>query len=151
MRQTFFAGKGVILLKQQIVISLLASIHLAHGHRGLLLGSCLDGSITAIAICILLSDSGDFIIEFTTLGQVTMLVIVSLVFEIFAIKFCHRLPSAADLLHDFQRTHIGIRIDNLRSGFFDEDHVGRQAFLRFFDCRALVFQRFKLALVPLLV
>ena len=97
------------------------------------------------------ANAGDLVIELTAFGQVTMLVIVSLVLEILAVILVHVLPGPADLLHHFKGAHVGVRCHDFRSRFLDEDHVGREALLRLLDRRALALQLLELALISFLV
>jgi len=110
--------------------------------------ACLNFLLCSI---VLNTYSGDFVVEFPAFGQVSMLVVVGLILEVHTIRLSHGLPSSAALLHDLERAHIRVSIDNLWSRFFDKNHVRRQALLGLLDCCALAFKLLELTFIPFLV
>ena len=80
-----------------------------------------------------------------------MLVVISLVFEVFAVDFCHRLPGAADLLHDLESAHVRVVRDNLRTRLLDENHVRGEALFWLFYRLTLLLKLLEFTLIPFLV
>lgn len=60
----------------------------------------------------LLSDFLDFIVEGPLFFEVSQLISVSLVFEIFSLPTGHGLPLLAHFLHDLQRSHFWMLVNN---------------------------------------
>ena len=73
---------------------------------------------------VLEADPCDLVVEISALIQVAMLIVVRLIFEIFAIMLGHCLPGSTDLLHDLEGAHDRVGSDDFRPRFLHEDHVG---------------------------